>query len=46
MPILPAPTPAIHATAAADSRRTAIALVSAALISIVVLALLAIFDVK
>jgi hypothetical protein len=37
---------AIHATESADGRRTAIAFVSATLISIVVLVLLAIFDVK
>ena len=46
MPTHPLPEPAIPATAPADGRRTAIALVSAALISVVVLALLAIFDVK
>lgn len=40
------PSPAIHATQNADDRRTAIAVVSATLISIVVLVLLAIFDVK
>jgi hypothetical protein len=36
----------LRATNHADGRRTAIALVSATLISVVVLALLAIFDVK
>lgn len=36
----------VPATKSADGRRTAIALVSATLISVAVLALLAIFDVK
>jgi hypothetical protein len=40
------PTPAIHATASADGRRTAIALVAATLISVALLVLLAIFDIK
>jgi len=40
------PSRAAGATQSADGRRTVIALVSAALISLVVLALLAIFDVK
>ena len=40
------PARPIHATQSAEGRRTAIALVSAALISLVVLALLAIFGVK
>ena len=40
------PSPAIHATKSGDGRRTVIALVSATLISVAALALLAIFDVK
>lgn len=40
------PSRASHATESADGRRTVIALVSATLISLAVLALLAIFDVK
>ena len=40
------PSRAAGATQSADGRRTVIALVSAALISLVALALLAIFDVK
>jgi len=44
---MPLPTSgANHDTKAADSRRTAIAFVSAAVISTALLALLAIFDVK
>ena len=44
MPVDPSRT--IHATPGADGRRTVIAFVSAALISVAALALLAIFDVK
>jgi hypothetical protein len=44
MPMDPLRT--IHATDSGDGRRTVIAFVSAALISIAALALLAIFDVK
>jgi len=44
MPVYP-PRP-IHAPESSDGRRTAIALVSATLISLAALALLAIFDVK
>jgi hypothetical protein len=40
------PSPAAHATESTNGRRTAIALVSATLISIAVLSLLVIFDVK
>ena len=40
------PSSAIRATERLDGRRTAIALVSATLISVAVLVLLAIFDVK
>jgi len=40
------PSRTIQATASADGRRTVIALLSATLISLAVLALLAIFDVK
>jgi hypothetical protein len=40
------PSRPIHASESADGRRTAIAVVSATLISVVVLLLLAIFDVK
>ena len=39
-------SPPVPTTKSADGRRTAIALVSATLISVAVLALLAIFDVK
>ena len=42
----PDPSRAIDAPESADGRRTVIALVSATLISVAVLALLAIFDVK
>jgi hypothetical protein len=41
-----APPPPANETGNSDGRRTAIALVSATLISVVTLALLAIFDVK
>jgi hypothetical protein len=44
MPMIPPPM--LRATNQADRRRTAIAFVSATLISVVVLVLLAIFDVK
>ena len=44
MPVHPSRT--IHATESADGRRTVIAFVSATLISVAALALLAIFDVK
>ena len=40
------PSPAMQTTGSTDSRRTVIALVSAAVMSLVVLALLAIFDVR
>jgi hypothetical protein len=40
------PSRAMQATPGADGRRTVIALVSATLISVTLLALLAIFDVK
>ena len=40
------PSRVIHATKSADGRRTVIALLSATLMSLAVLALLAIFDVK
>ena len=40
------PSPAIHVTESTDGRRTVIAFVSATLISLGVLALLAIFDVQ
>jgi len=44
---MPVQSPRVtHATESADGRRTAIALVTATLISVVVLLLLAIFDVK
>jgi hypothetical protein len=40
------PSPASHPSKSADGRRTVIAFVSATLISVAALALLAIFDVK